>query len=380
MIESPDKIKSNKTKQMKRTIKIMKSIFLALAGVLYLCLGSSAQAQATVRYWDTDGNNPGLGVGGPYDWILDDLWNTSSTGGAGIIGGWTDGDTPVFNGNGVSTVTISSIINCTNFNIGSSAANGTATTLNLSGSGTLNLWGGETGIGFQSAIPGNTGVLNMSGGTFNINTTMYIGRFGCNGTFNQTGGSVNGVVVTDVAEGANGTINVSNNAVFSPIGGLNMPYTAGTATTPNVGTLNIGSGGIAYFTTVILSVGSNNIGTINVNSGGTLSARLVVRGTYANNANLGSTATLNFNGGVYKQRASSADPTIGHNGNSSGPLDAINILSGGAIFDCSGFGVYIVDPLLDGGGGGGLTKTNGGNLESTIIAPTPVAQRFKWGT
>ena len=323
-------------------MKITQSVFLALAAVVYLWLGSAAQAQ-TVRYWDTDGNNPGLGVGGPYDWTLDNLWNTSASGGAGTINGWTDGDTPVFNGNGVSTVTISSTINCTALNIGNfSGASGAATTLNLSGSGTLNLNGGETGIGFSSTgNTTNTGVLNMSGGTFNINTTMYIGRFGCNGTFNQTGGLVNGIVTTDVAEGANGTINVSNNAVFSPIGGLNMPYTAGTVATPNVGTLNIGSGGIAYFTTVVLSCGSYNTGTININSGGTLCARLIVRGTFANNANLGSTATLNFNGGTYKQRSSSADPTIGWNGNSSGPLDAVNILSGGAIIDSSGLAVTL---------------------------------------
>ena len=68
---------------------------------------------------------------------MNNSWNTDPSGGAaGVTGGWTDGDTAIFNGNGVSAVTISTTINTTNFFIGNGAADGTAATLNLSGSGT----------------------------------------------------------------------------------------------------------------------------------------------------------------------------------------------------------------------------------------------------
>ena len=365
----------NNHKTITMQIRKKQAVLLALAGVLFLWLASAAQAQTTVRYWDTDGTNPGLGVGGPYDWTLDNLWNTDPTGGAaGVTGGWTDGDTPTFNGNGVSTVTISSAINCTNFTIGNAAVDGTAATLNLSGSGTLNSWGSFWGVGWQAAdatTSSNSAALNLTGGTVDVNlgTTIYVGRFGCSGTLNQTGGSISGLAVVNVGEGvypggtstANGTLNVSN-GLFSPLGNLVLPVSPGPApTTPTVGTMNIGNGGTAVFGTVVVCNTSNTVGTININSGGTLMANIVQRGAI-NAGAMNSTAIINFNGGTFEPRRS-ADPTIGRNGNAGGALDAVNVNSGGAIFNCNGFSVFVVDPLLDGGGGGGLTKTNTGNLE-----------------
>jgi fibronectin-binding autotransporter adhesin len=377
-----DRIKMSHTKQtdnnlsnhMHKTTKIGGLALIAIVGIISLWLVPTAQAQPTVRYWDTDGTNPGLGVGGPYDWTLDNLWNTDPAGGsAGVTGGWTDGDTPVFNGNGVSTVTFSSTINCVGFAVGNSAVDGTAATLNLSGSGTLNCGGGYFGVGFQAAditATNNSAVLNLTGGAVNLNSSLFVGRFGCSGTLNLSGGaSLSGVQITSVGEGAypgggtttaNGTINVSN-AVFSPGGNLNMGFSAGIEPIPTVATLNINSGGTALFGTAEVCYTSNTVATINVNNGGILLANLLIRGANANGSQLNTTATLNFNGGCFRGRKS-GQPTIGQDGNFSAPFDAINVQSGGVIFDTAGFTLYITQGLLDGGGGGGLLKTNNGNL------------------
>ena len=351
------------------------SVFLALTGALFLQLDFTAQAQTT-RYWDTDGTNPGLGVGGTYDWVFSNLWNTDPTGGAaGVTGGWTDGDTAIFNGNGISTVTMSTTINTTNFAVGSGAADGTAVTLNLSGSGTLNInSNGYWGVGWQAAdatTSSNSAVMNLTSGTINISSSIYIGRWGCSGTFNQTGGSVNGVVVTYVGNGAyypnglfpaSGTLNISN-GLFSPLGNLYLPYSSGPApAVPTVGTMNIGAGGTAVFGTIYVCNSSNTIGTINLNSGGTLLANVITKGPYANGTTNNTIAIFNFNGGVFEGRKT-GQPTLGQNGTNGPAFDAVYVQGGGATIDTAGHGLYFTDALLDGGGGGGLTKIDTGNLE-----------------
>ena len=192
---------------------------------------------------------------------------------------------------------------------------------------------GNFGIGWQAAdatTSSNSAVMNLTGGTINISSSIYVGRWGCSGIFNQTGGSVNGVVVTYVGNGAypngwspaNGTLNISN-GLFSPLGNLYLPNTTGPSpTAPTSGTLNIGGSGTAAFGSIFICNTSNTIGTINLNSGGTLLANVITKGTYANGATNNTTAIFNFNGGVFEGRKT-GQPTLGQNGTNGPAFDAV---------------------------------------------------------
>ena len=91
-------------------MKNIRLVSLALAGCSLLLFASASQAQSTNMYWDTDGTNPGLGVGGPYDWTINNLWNADQTGGGAGISGWTNYDSAYFNGAGDTIVTVSTLV------------------------------------------------------------------------------------------------------------------------------------------------------------------------------------------------------------------------------------------------------------------------------
>ena len=105
------------------------------------------------------------------------------------------------------------------------------------------------------------------------------------------------------------------------------------------------------------------MGTVNLN-GGTLFTTNV-------NQNLGGTngaSFFNFNGGTLKASGS-------HSAFMNG-LTMATVQSGGAVIDDSGFNLTIGQALLDGGGGGGLTKLGTGVLTltgtNTCTGPTAV--------
>lgn len=91
-------------------------------------------------------------------------------------------------------------------------------------------------------------------------------------------------------------------------------------------------------------------GTYNLN-GGRLIAADIARGgdNLANNH-----AVFNFNGGILELNA---NRTIFHD------LEAVNVQSGGAIIETAGYGTYVNQALLDGGGGGGLVVRGNGVVD-----------------
>jgi autotransporter-associated beta strand protein len=274
-------------------------------------------------------------------WIGGQFFNQNGTGTVNIntTGTITANSTQNFSGS-----TIASVILATG--VGSSG------TVNLE-NGTIQanseLWVGNTG----------TGVFNQSGGTVNSTSYFVIGRGGTGvGTYSMTGGTVN-AATTNAASfavlgsftGSNGTLSVSG-GTFNAGGGNQILVGEG-----GTGTLNVSGTGLVTTTDategVRLGAGATGVGTVNLN-GGTIQTAIVTKGA--------GTGTFNFNGGTLQANAASTTFMTG--------LTAANVQSGGAVIDSNGFAITIAQALLDGGGGGGLTKTGLGTLTLSSAANT----------
>ncbi len=166
---------------------------------------------------------------------------------------------------------------------------------------------------------GTTGTMTITGGTFS--------------TLNAFGS--NSADVIGNGAGSTAVLNISGGTFIGASTGTSLGLGGGPSSTL---TLNSGS---ATITTLIFN---NTAGTLNLNGGTlTLDALTFTAGT----------RTLNLNGGTYQMGAA----TAGFSG-----FTNANVLSGGAIFDTNGYSATIGQPLLDGGGGGGLTKNGAGTL------------------
>ena len=229
-----------------------------------------------------------------------------------------------------------------------SAGTGSSATLTISG-GSFNTTG-EFQFGRSSTATGT-----QSGGTNSSTSYFVIGRdSGGIGTYNLSGGTVNaattsGYAVMGSASGSQGTLNVSGTGTFNSSTGGMVVGESGT------GILTVSGGGVVNIGTQGYQLGANasGVGTINLN-GGTLQGGSVFKGA--------GTGTFNFNGGTLQANATSATFMTG--------LTAANVQSGGAKIDTNTFNVTIAQALLDGGGGGGLTKSGLGTLTLSSAANT----------
>jgi autotransporter-associated beta strand protein len=196
---------------------------------------------------------------------------------------------------------------------------------------------------------GSVAHVTMSGGTLVARGgDLQMGASG-NATFNQTGGTVIGTNWISIGRngGGVGVYNLSGGTLMkvTPVANrLNVAENGtGTLNVSGTGTVIVGVGG---FADLDICSGNGN-GTINLN-GGSISAGRVTH--------LGSgTATFNFNGGTLI--ASVTTNSLFMSG-----LSAANVMANGALIDSGTNVIDITQPLLDGTGGGGLTKLGNGTL------------------
>jgi autotransporter-associated beta strand protein len=221
------------------------------------------------------------------------------------------------------------VFNMNNGTLTTSVRLNTATVLNSTG--IINQAGGIMNIGsqFQGANGSSTGeasLVNLSGGTMNIN--------GGSGQFY-------------VASRGNGTLTVDGTAVL------------------NCGTLDVSRNANGN------SIGS--AGIVNLN-GGTLLCNRIGTSTSAAQTNWlhGSAATFNFNGGTLVAKTSATNFIFGNTLLPTIPITAI-VQEGGAVIDDGGNAITVVEPLqhdatLAGDADGGLTKLGAGTLTLMAIS------------
>ncbi|RYD21047.1 MAG: hypothetical protein EOP88_12830, partial [Verrucomicrobiaceae bacterium] len=247
---------------------------------------------------------------------------------------------------------------------------GTTSTLNLNASSVFAMTAGYTSIGREGTatlnvggsaiytatpnadfnvgdVSGGAGTVNLSGsGTINA-TQVFIGKNGgSTGTVNQTGGSFQSASFVSIGRfaGGVGTVTISG-GTFSQ-NGVTNPLHVGELGT---GTLTVSGGGtvISHGTGLLLGGGAGASGTVHLN-GGTLVSKRVAEGA-------GGSSAFNFNGGLLKANT-------GASTNFMSGLDSATVKSGGAFIDTNGQSIAITQNLLDGSGGGGLTKSGSGTL------------------
>ena len=242
--------------------------------------------------------------------------------------------------------------------------------------GTLNIQDSANitsiGLMFIGKGAGTIGTMNISGGTLNANTitiadnatstatitqtggTVNMGNndriwFGNNGsaTWNQSNGTVNGTGWFAIGRnaGSNATWNVSGGTVnqVSP-GNTLILAESGNATLTISGTGVVDSKGYQ----IEMATRAGSTGTLNLNAGGTLRA-LQIQDVSAG------ISAINLDGGTLVANT-------GANALFIDGIDTTTVKSGGVTIDSNGQNIGINVPLLDGTGGGGLTKTGAGKL------------------
>lgn len=212
------------------------------------------------------------------------------------------------------------------------------------GTGVMNLSGGtfESRAATFIGLEGATGTVNISGGTYNATGNGWgsfrIADYGTGtGTVNLSGtGVVNASLYTAVGGSGNGTLNISGGTWNQASGGIVVGDAADLAWTGR-GDVNQ-SGGTVNADYILLQKGTYNL------DGGTLAA-FGVADTKAE-----TTGVFNFNGGTLRARDNNADFIRG---------DTVEIKSAGGTIDSSDKEVRVLQGMT---GAGGLTKTGSGIL------------------
>ena len=221
--------------------------------------------------------------------------------------------------------------------------------------GSVTVTGGEVWVG-QGA--GSTGTYNQDAGSLTLSNWLAIGRQGGTGAYTLGGSAVlnklgpNNLIIGSL--GGTGTFTQTGGTVNVQSGKTLLGEDAGAS-----GTYAI-SGGAATLGEIILSQRGIGSGTFNLDGGTVTASRVGRAGTGA--------GTFSFNGGTLTPAANNAAFMQG--------LTAANVNAGGARIDTNGNSVTIAQRLLDGGGGGGLTKLGAGTLtlgaRNTYTGPTTV--------
>ena len=231
-----------------------------------------------------------------------------------------------------------------NFIVGGEGTGGNGT-INIDHPSSLLHSAGELQIGDNTS---SVGVVNLDNGAITVNNWLAVGRRGGSGTINMTGGTITktggGNLTISTGTGGTGTINQSG-GVFTNT--TSLTFLGESWNGDGNGTWNLSGTGQAILGEIIIGNGGASVGTFNLETGGTLTT------TKIRDNSTGAT-NFNFDGGTLKPSANEIAFL--------GGLSAATIKSGGAIIDTNGFTIGVSQALLDGGGGGGLTKLGAGTL------------------
>ncbi len=293
------------------------------------------------------------------------------------------------------------------------------------GTGSYTLSGGELVVHNWVAIGrnGGTGTLIMTGGSLNQNTSgnFVVGTDGGlsdagDGMVQQSGGTIHVVeqlLIPQENTASVGTYNLSGSGNLivddwlaigrGGAGYLNMSGGAITKTAVNGGNLDLGAGGAqnggagtltqtgGFITNTAEGTWLGEVGNATWNlDGGTdvlgqvymcindlgMTATLNLNGGLfrttgmTNNTPTGDTSILNFNGGVLQAGASNPNFVSG--------LSQALVMPGGAVIDSQNYSITVAQALLADGGGGGLTKLGTGILTltgtNTYTGPTVITR------
>ncbi|MEO5912814.1 MAG: autotransporter-associated beta strand repeat-containing protein [Luteolibacter sp.] len=198
--------------------------------------------------------------------------------------------------------------------------------------------------------PGTSGTITTTGGTMTVggNNEIQIGARGA-GVWTQSAGTVNASGWTVVGRynevGASGILNVSG-GTFNQVQ-LDRNMIVGEET---MGTLNVSLTGAVNASAVNgISVGNGATGNGTINlDGGTITAKSVHEGT-------GGSSAFNFNGGKLVAGAGASSAFMYG-------LDSVVIKSGGAFIDSGANDIGINSTVSDDATNGTLTKTGSGAL------------------
>jgi autotransporter-associated beta strand protein len=301
------------------------------------------------------------------------LNNTSSVAANDMSGGFNAGNTSTAP-KGVVTLNDSSTLTVvSNVQLGESV--NSDITLNINGTSTFSqtsTTGGSTRLGMAN---GAKGTINVGGGTANFQRDLVLGSGGTgSGKLVLNSGIVNMASTTERwlivgnAAGASGQIDVNGGELRL---NTNTDIRMGVGAVAATGVVNLNAGAITgyvgngtggFSTTSLVDMqnqgAASSSNTFNLN-GGTLTIGQVI-----STATTG-TRTFNFNGGTLK--AAGANVNFFNIGTGSATA---SVKSGGAIIDSNGFDVTVVNSLVDGTGGGGLTKNGAGTLTLSGAAST----------
>lgn len=253
------------------------------------------------------------------------------------------------------TLNGNSSINVANGSIFFAERRGSTTTVLLNDTSSLfNSGNAAIGIGSGGSLTGSTGTVQIANSAqWRLNSYMSIGNEAGTGILlvkdNGMLSLTSDLNVTDVGA-STGTLTVQDDA---QVNANNIfvgkdDNASGVLTITGNGSV-VSSNGLTMAThwqghSVLPTMAEVNL------EGGSLAVNLVQGST-----NVPSLGTFNFDGGRLIARNPIGDNFMFN-------LAAINVLSGGATIDSDTHSISIAQPLLDGGGSGGLTKVGSGTL------------------
>ena len=261
----------------------------------------------------------------------------------------------------------------------------------ITGGGPGSLRGFNSTNASPKLIKNGPATLTLTGPTSLDSGVAFFAREGT--TVIDANGSFNSGAYTSVGvyENENATLTLKGSAIYN---GLNQDFNladlGGTGTLNvqdaaalNVGQLYVGKGWTRTTSDGTQPYSAPGTGTVNQTGGVVTASSFVAIGS----SNTGSSGTYNLNGGELRTAAILAglgQSTFNFNGGTLTATDSsttymqalnqANVQAGGANINTNAHDIIITQPLLDGGGSGGLTKTGTGSLTlksaNTYAGPT----------